>query len=254
MRTAVACWALALVASVAWPDRGALAADHTNLEEGLPTDLTDAVPIGYLGREVQGFLRYQHDDGGAEDFLGEARLEFGFPRNAQISVSGSYRFGEVEPDGFQPTRLEGLYNFNQESRWLPSTALAAALDFPTGNDSHGFDPTVKAILTKTVPFTERFQQIHLNFEWRFNDDVQPDERSGGWRAIAGYSVRLGPQALGILDVLREVQLEDGHEQNIAEAGLRYQLTPLAVVSGAVGAGFGDESPDVRIRLGIQYSF
>jgi len=249
MKRAVAVLALGLAVPAA-----ANAADHTNLEEGLPLSVTDARPIGYLGREIQGVFRYEHTDRDEDAFLGETRLEFGFPRNAQLSISVPYLFGEIEPDGFQAVRGEFLYNLNQEDVLLPSFSLAAALDFPMGNDAHGFDPVLKAIVTKSIPFTEHFQQVHLNFEWLFNDDVRSGERARSWRAVAGYSVRLGPDTLGLFDVVREMTLERGRRENLVELGIRHQLTPRAVFSAGVGAGVGDESPDVRGTLGFQYAF
>jgi hypothetical protein len=230
------------------------AGDHTNLEEGLPVGITDAKPIGYLGREVQALLRYDHAADHDEDFLSELRLEAGFPRNGQLSLALPYRFGEIEPDGFQAVRAELLYNLNQETLVLPSLSLAAELDLPVGNDAHGVDTTAKAILTKTVPFTELFQQVHLNFEWTVNDDVRPGERSRGWRGAAGYSVRLGPQTLGILDAVHEARLERGERETLAELGLRHQLTPLTVLSFGVGAGLTSESPGIRATLAAQYAF
>jgi hypothetical protein len=247
-------WAAAALACVASFPTAADGADHTNLEEGLPLSVTDARPLGYLGREIQTFLRYDHTDRDEESFLAETRLEFGFPRNAQLSISVPYLFGEIEPDGFQAVRGEMLYNLNQEDVRLPSFSIAAALDFPVGNDAHGFDPVLKAIATKSIPFTEHFQQAHLNFEWLFNDDVRSGERTRSWRAVAGYSVRLGPDTLGLFDVVREVTLERGRRENLVELGIRHQLTPRAVFSAGVGAGFGDESPDVRGTLGFQFAF
>lgn len=244
---ALGCALLAL-APAAW------AGDHTNLEEGLPVALTDAKPIGYLGREVQAFLRYDQGSEDDDDFLSVLRLEAGFPRNAQLSLEIPYRFGEVEPDGFGALRAEFLYNLNQETVLLPSISFAAALDFPTGNDAHGVDPTLKAIVSKTIPGTELFQQVHLNFEWTLNDEVRADERARAWRAVAGYSVRLGPQTIGLLDVVHEAAFERGERETVAELGARHQLTPRTVLSAGLGAGLTSESPDVRATLGAQYAF
>jgi len=230
------------------------AGDHTNLEEDLPVALTDAKPIGFLGREVQALLRWDNRSDHDEDFVSVLRLEAGFPRNAQLSLEIPYRFGEVEPDGFEALRAEILYNLNQETVFLPSFSFAAALDFPTGNDAHGVDPTLKAIVSKTIPETELFQQVHLNFEWTMNDEVRSDERARAWRVVGGYSVRLGPQTIGIADVVHEAALERGERETLAELGARHQLTPRTVLSGGVGAGLTSESPDVRATLGAQYAF
>lgn len=58
----------------------------------------------------------------------------------------------------------------------------------------------------------------------------------------------------VLDLVREEELEKDEETNLAEIGLRYQLTPLTVLSAGAGFGFGDESPDVQLTLGFQVAF
>ncbi|RIK99308.1 MAG: hypothetical protein DCC71_20430 [Proteobacteria bacterium] len=246
-RSAAAAWLL-----LAWPAPGS--ADHTNLERDLPTALEDAAPIGYLGRELQAIFRYEHTDRHDESFHAETRLEFGFPRNAQIALAIPYQFGDAVEDTIAPIRLEGLYNTNQETRFVPAFAIGADLELPTGSEAHGFDPHVKLIATKTLPFTEWFQQLHLNFEFGWNDEQQDDDRSTSWRAVAGYSIRLGPQAIGILDFVREADFGADHQANVVEVGVRYQVTPLWVLSAGAGAGFGAESPKARATIGFQYAF
>ena len=45
------------------------AADHTNLEEGLPTRVEDAYPIAYRAFEFQGLARYENLDAEEDDRL-----------------------------------------------------------------------------------------------------------------------------------------------------------------------------------------
>ena len=230
------------------------AADHLNLEEGLPTDLTDATVLPLWGREYQVFGRWEQADDGTDSFTLTNRFEFGFPRNTQLSVAIPAIFGEVEPDGLGDVEVEALYNLNAETLTLPAFTFGGVLHTPTGEDSHGVDPGVKLLMTKTLPGTDWFQQIHANLTWWFNDDVQPGERGGGYKAVVGYSARVGPRATLILDLVREETEFDHEEFNLAEAGLRFQVNPRAVLSTGVGAGFGDESPDVRVTLGLQLTF
>ncbi len=61
---------------------GVFAADHTNLEENIPTQVEDAYPLPYLNREVQAFGRYEQDREGRDLFRWEPRMEIGFARMA----------------------------------------------------------------------------------------------------------------------------------------------------------------------------
>ncbi len=231
-----------------------LAADHSNLEEGLPIETADAKPLGYLGREFQSIFRYEESDDGVDSFVIETRLEIGFPRNAQISIAQPWIMGEVEPDGIGNTTLEFFYNFNQETLSVPAFAVATGLEFDTMEEADGVDPFVNLIASKTIGDSWMFHQVHVNFYYQANDDVQPGERGGRYRASIAYSRRLNNQALLLVDFVREQEMEEDVEHNLVEAGVRYQLTPNVVLSGGAGVGIGDESPDVRGIFGVQFSF
>lgn len=226
-------------------------ADVSNLEEGFPTALTDAYPIAYLGREAQlvnRFVRMHEDDDG---FMFEPRLEFGFPRNTQISVAVPFRTGELEPDELGDVHVEALYNFNQETLDLPAFSAIAAVDTPTGDESHGVDPEVGAVITRTLGRSWLMHQLHLVGRYQFNAEEQADERDGRYQAVVGYSRRVSPQLFVVFDYLREQELEKDQEVNLVEAGLRYGLTPTWVLSAGAGFGIGAESPDVQATIGLQ---
>jgi len=74
---------LLLIASCLLP-AAAFAADHSNLEEGLPTAIEDAYPIAYEGREIQSLLRYERTDSDDDRGLWDTRIEYGIARNAQV--------------------------------------------------------------------------------------------------------------------------------------------------------------------------
>lgn len=231
-----------------------IAADHRNLDEGLPVETTDAYPIPYLSREIQAVFNYDRGHEGIDSFTTVPRLEFGFPRNGQISIEVPVLFGEIEPDDIRETRLEWLYNFNQETLFLPAFAITGAIDLPTGDTSHGVDPVVKFIISKTLSRSSLFHRLHVNLAYQFNDDEQSQERSGWYKTSIGYSARLNNETLFIADYVREERREEDVEFNLIEFGVRYQLTPLTVISGGLGFGVGDESPDVRAVLGFQYTY
>jgi hypothetical protein len=226
-------------------------ADVSNLEEGFPTALTDAYPIAYLGREAQlvnRFVRTHEDEDG---FMFEPRLEFGFPRNTQISVAVPFQAGELEPDGIEDVRVEALYNFNQESLAIPAVSAIAGLEAPTGDDSHGVDPIVGAVMMKTLGRSPLMHRLHVIGRYQFNAEDQESERDGRYEAVIGYSRRVSPQLFVVFDYLREQELEQDREVNLVEAGLRYGLTPTWVLSAGAGFGIGAESPEVQATIGLQ---
>jgi hypothetical protein len=231
-----------------------VAADVLDLEDGFPTSVEDAYPIGYLGREIQMHVSYERTHAGDDGVRFRPRVEFGFPRNAQVSVAQRFTTGSVEPNGVGPTELELLYNLNQETLALPAVSLVARADFPTGKPAHGVDAGGKLIVSKTLPGTWHLHRVHANALYQANDDVQPGERGARFRFVVGYSTVVTNELLFVGDLLREHTFSEDEEVNLAEVGLRYALTPRMVVSAGVGFGIGDESPDVRAAMGVQYEF
>ncbi|RJQ77890.1 MAG: hypothetical protein C4519_12705 [Desulfobacteraceae bacterium] len=231
------------------------AADHYNLERGLPVQVEDTIPTPYRNREIQGLLQWERKDDGDDRFTAEPRLEYGIFRNAQVSLAVPFEFGsDVEDDGLGDIELGMLYNFNQESFVLPATALSLEIAFPTSDESDGIQTTLKFIASKTIGRTSSWHRVHLNAAWNYNGDPDDDERRNYYTAIIGYDVRITGDMLLVLDFIREQQKEEDRDSNIVEAGIRYQLTPLTVIALGAGAGIGDESPDFRAAMAFQRSF
>jgi hypothetical protein len=231
------------------------ASDHHNLEEGLPTQLEDTIPVAYRNREIQGLFRWEHTNEGDEIFLFEPRLEYGILPNAQVELRVPVEVGSgVEEEGLGDIAIGALYNFNQESLKLPAFAIAGEIAFPTSEESDGVETTLKFITSKTIGKSSLWQRLHLNLAWMHNDKPEEDERRDYYKGIIGYDVRLTSDMLLILDFVREQQKKRNHESNIVEAGIRYQLTPLTVLSGGIGAGIGDDSPDFTATMAFQHSF
>ena len=232
----------------------AFSADHNNLEEGLPVEVEDAYPIHYRGTELQGLFRYDRQEH-KDRFRLEPRLEVGIAPNAQARLTAPFFAGNADKTGSGDVDLELFYNFNTESLYLPATALSAKAEFPSGEKSRGVDTTVKFIASK-MPFinTSWLHRLHLNVAWMHNSGRDEEtERADMYKAILGFSGRLGPDTMMVIDVLRETEREKDKESNVVEVGLRRQITPLTIVAVGVGAGFGDESPDLRATIAFQHS-
>lgn len=230
------------------------AADHTNLEEGLPVQVEDAYPTAYLNREFQFLGRYERTAKGENQYVVEPRLEYGFARNWQARINVPFTLGQGDKRGSGDIGLEAFYNFNTESLKLPAFALSARALLPTGRDSSGVDTEFKFIATKSLGYAEQLQRVHLNLIYHVNSNSRADERANRYAAIVGYSQRVTPDTIFVADYVREQEKERGATSNIVEVGLRRQLTPLKTVSLGLGAGIGNQSPDFRATLGYQQSF
>ena len=223
--------------------------DHFNLEEGLPTSVEDAYPTGFRNREFQIGPQYDRADGGEDRILLNPRLEIGLLRNTQLAVTVPVLLGSADKTGSGDIRVDALYNFNTEGLTLPALALAARADVPTGADRRGVDAEFTFVATRSI--SNWLDRLHLNVIYMRAGDPGPTERRDRYAVILGYSGRLGPDMILVGDVLREQEREEGVESNIVELGVRRQITPLLILALGVGAGIGDESPDVRLTLGLQ---
>lgn len=232
----------------------ASAGDHNNLEDGLPTELTDAYPTAYLNREIQGIIRYDSTNDDENRFVLQPRLEYGFARNWQASIDVPVYAGNADRTGSGDVRLEALHNFNTESKLLPAFALSGLVEFPSGKDSAGIDTAIKLIASKMIVPGTLFHRVHFNAVWRRNAGASEDERENRYALIAGFDVRAGKDAILVMDFVREQDRNHGENVNILDLGVRRQITPFTVISLGAGVGIGDESPDYRLAAGFQYSF
>lgn len=249
-----ASWTLGLAAIATFCQSTAFAADHLNLEEGLPIEVEDAYPIPYQGRELQGVFRYERTEDGEDRFVVEPRIEYGFAPNWQARLAVPFQFGSAEEDGIGDVGLEVFYNFNTESLQLPAFAVSVSADFPTGSDSAGVDPTLKVIATKTLGTGANLDRLHVNAAYSYNDQRQDEERRDRFSAVLGYSRRLNPETILLADLVYEQEEEEDKEAFLVELGIRYQRTPLNVLAIGAGVGLSKDSPDFRLTAGFQQSF
>jgi hypothetical protein len=123
---------LAWLPVLAFTCLAAQAADHLNLEAGLPTQIEDAYPIAYRGREIQSAFRYDRTRGHENRLLLEPRLEYGLAPNTEVGVSAPFYVGNADRTGSGDVHVEALYNFNTEGLVLPAFALQVAGEIPDG--------------------------------------------------------------------------------------------------------------------------
>jgi len=242
--------AVLILAACWWPAR---AADHRNLEAGIPVTVEGAYPIKHRERTFEGVLGYQRLPGSTSQggFLPE--IEYGFLPNWQFNL-GAQLVGRSPgaSDGFGNVEAAVLHNFNTETLRLPAFALKAEAEFPTGVNARGVDLAAKAILTKTL----RNHRVHLNAGPTWIGSPEPGERSRRWEAVAGWDRPVTFQSLLVADfVVRESERRGDPAVTAAEVGLRLQMTPQQVLSFGVGVGLtGRDRQRVYFTVAVSRAF
>jgi hypothetical protein len=223
------------------PARVALA-DHSNLEEGLPVEVTDAYPLEYLGRELQTRLQYRYRSEQPDEAYLEPRFELGVPYNGQLAV----RVPMVARLGAQSERfnlgrvaLEYMYNLNQETLSIPAFSLAAGTEAPDTRQGGSFDPFGRVLISKMIPGSSYWHRIHLNGTLQANAARERDERAVRYVAIVGYDFRITATVIGVIDAVRDQPMRRQPANNFGEFGLRAQITPLLGLAFGAGAGASD---------------
>ncbi|BAQ49385.1 transporter [Methylobacterium aquaticum] len=267
VRLAAGAAAFAIIACDALPVR---AADHTNLEQGLPVVIEDAYPIKENGLEIQGYLRYDRaprsDPDGRNRLFVVPRVEWGATKNFQLSVETPYAVGDASETKQGAATVQGLYNLNTENLYLPAFAVAAGVSQPYGYRNGGTETELKFLATKslgtpdpegTSPFSYVPRQIHFNASWFHNFDPltgRDAERTDRYRVGVAYSQPVTNEVVVVADIYRGTDRDRRRASNMAEVGVRYLLTPQTVLSGSAGVGFGgDRNQDFRFVAGIQHT-
>lgn len=230
------------------------AADHRNLEENHPTRIEDAYPIAYMSFEFQTRGGYEKNGEFGEDIgIAELELKWGALKNAHLVLGLPLQFGnDVEPDQNGNVVLEGLYNFNVETQFLPAMTLKSEISIPGGSDSQGVGFEVMGIATKGWGRS----RFHLNAGYHRNSGAAPDERTHLYRVGVAFDQPIDLDHLFVTDFfIDQSPLKDDEPVYSFLIGVRKQINPWSVLNLGVGHGFGSrEAPDLIVSLGFQLNF
>lgn len=235
--------------------------DQLNLEEGFGAEVDDAYPTAYRNREFLSFVRYERSAKGKDLVFLNPLLEFGLFRNTELSIAVPIKMGNGDRTASGNIIVEALYNFNTEGLLVPAFSAVIIGEIPSGFNTAGFDYGFKLLATKTVG--NKLDRLHFNFRYFINSEPELEfqngsgiqwERSNMIKGVVGYSGRLGPVSVLVVDYVYEQQRIKNNESHIFEVAYRRHCTPALVVSLGAGAGIGPDSPLFRSVLGIQHVF
>jgi len=241
----------ALLASMA---PAARASDVHDLQRGLPLEVEDTTTTEEGSFQVQASARYERTNEGEDQLTVEPQLQYGLLPNLHVELSYPIIAGDADRSGSGDVTAAVLYNFLQEENARPALAVKAQVELPTGVGSDGVDTDLRFLLTKTLSENESQDRVHLNVDWIHNAAADSDERHNRFIGVIGYSRKLSDQTVFLADLVREQQEQEGLDSTILEAGVLHQLNEKTTLAAGIGAGIGEDSPDVRITIGLQYSF
>lgn len=199
-------------------------ADNKNLESGQPTSLEDAYTIERGVLEFQSFTSYERT-GRNEDRFRWSNVLTGAPmENTQLRLA------------------------------VVSRVDAPVGDELSGADKDGWDTTLKLLASQPIVVGTFQGALHLNAGWTHNFDEAPGERDDMYKLAAGYSQAVGEDITVILDLAREQHVIDDELENMAEIGVRQDLSENTTANIGGGFGFGDDSPDFRVTFGLARAF
>lgn len=80
------------------------------------------------------------------------------------------------------------------------------------------------------------------------------ERLDRFALLVGYSTRIVPQSVLVVDFVREQRRLVGELGSSIEAGFRRQMNPRLVMSLGASAGLGTDADKFTATLGLQHAF
>lgn len=160
-------------------------------------------------------------------------------------------------DGLGDILLRGQYVLVEEQPLVPEVSPYLKIKFPTADKDRGlgtgeFDETVGADLSKT--FLDRFV-AYLTLAYTFVGSPRGEDLSNsfGWSLGGAYRVAQPFTVFAFLD--GATAISPGQENPLElRVGAEYRLTKALKLTGSVGKGLSDGSPDFSISGGIALRF
>jgi hypothetical protein len=234
-----------------------LAADHTNLEEGLPVSVEDSYPIGYGKQEVQGVFAYDHlaRNGGQKNFFSfNPRLAVGLFPGFQVRFGALYQVGS-DGSNSGPFNVGGVYQLNDGGEAFPTFALSGGVDVHHGFNTGPVETSLKLVATKPLGNLSEKRDIHLNIGWTHNTNPGPDERSERYAIGVAYAQPFDAMTLLVVALVGEQELEQRTNRMMVEFGIRHKVSDELVVSAGGGifriTGPSEPTDGFRFVVGFQ---
>ncbi|GEM_PF-5959885 len=224
-----------------------------NLEEGLPLQITDTV--ANRGFALQGATLYDRkrvNEGDKkrdkDSYLLSSELQYGWG-NSQVQVEWLRLTGPAERT-IQITTAGFFRTLNQQKGLIPSTAVLGKVSFPIGDQSEGYDTSLRFLTALSAGSGERAPRFIFNAEWFRNDKPREEQRRNIYAFSGGYMIRLTQRFLVVADLVWSQADERGAISRLAEVGTCVALFRSLFLCSGAGKGLGNDSPRFRFTFGL----
>jgi hypothetical protein len=229
------------------------AAGGLSIEQGIPLEMSDADVEPPHACEFHLFGRYENSSEEGDFWSLVSRLRYGFARHWEVRVELPLETGSATANGIGNLKIQATYQLLNEEELIPAASIFGALSLPTGKGSQGWDPTLGILVTKGLPFTPWDDRLHLNFGFH-HDAKAGDQRDNRTKILIGYDVKLTPNTVLLADLVWDEEADREIDSSVAEIGVRTSINSNTAVGAGIGVGLNDESPNIRLTLGLQRSF
>jgi hypothetical protein len=248
MRNSIVLAAIAVtIAAPAWADPQALS---TNV----PVQIEDALPTPYGVMTLQSDNRFTHDSfnsRGSNGLLTEGVVKVGALPGLQVDIGPSYNIGNQSNADSGNATIDALYNFNNNSTYIPAFALHAYYQQPYGAGHQSQTYTIRAIATKYLGPSVTSPRFDINLTDYHLEQPSSTQRSDQLEIAVGLSALVTDDTAIVGDVVHGAKPNVGQVETLIDLGLRHQISGGWSISGGVGAGIAQQSPEVRVFFALQ---
>jgi hypothetical protein len=225
----------------------------TDLRGELPLRLEDALVGRSVGVKLMTFGRFHRNEEGEEQWQFRPQVQYTFRRHWQVQVASPLLAGPADRSGSGDVTLGIAHQFLEERGIVPHLAASASVDLPTGRNSAGADTDVEFLATKTFGDGPARDRLHFNGTWLRNAARRRGQREHHYELVAGYSRNMTETTVILADYAREQAQERGETANMLEFGVRQGVWGGIILSLGVGKGIAEESPNVRVTFGVEWT-
>jgi hypothetical protein len=231
-------------------------ADPQEVETGEPLLIEDATTDdpGNLSIQLSGIDSHRQGDA-AQDLLAQGlTVKLGAIKGVQVSLNPEYNVGNAQGRNSGSVLGEALFQFNDQSTFVPAFAFNLSYATPFGAGQKSGDYTFRAIATKWLGLSEESPRLNLNLTDYHLAQPENGMRRDQLQAVLGGSVLLTKEGAIIADIEYGAAEDVRGTETFLEIGYSRDLPgdwdfQIGVGKQVAGAGNG-----IRLYLSIDKDF
>ena len=232
----------------------ACAADPQSISTDVPVQVEDAFPTKYGVMTLQNTDVYTDDNKnskGADDTQVQGVVKIGALPGLQVDIGPSYNFGDQSNADSGAGTVDALYQFNDNTTYLPAFAAHIYYEQPYGAGHQSQEWVFRGIATKYLGPSDRAPRLDINLTDYHLEQPSSTSRKDQLEAIVGLSADLNQNTAIVGDVVHGDLSAVGQVETIVDVGLRHTISGDWAISGGVGAGVEQQSPAFRVFFALQ---